>query len=61
MFVCFDCVCACSTRRSQKRASDLLELEFQAVGNCGPWVPSSERDPLQEPKVLLIAEPSLQP
>lgn len=42
MFERFDSVCACSARRSQKRASDPVELDLQGVGNCGLRVLSSK-------------------
>lgn len=56
------CVCWCPPR--PQGASDLLKLEFQAVVFYLMWVlePNLVSSvPLQEQRVLLIAEPSLQP
>lgn len=41
----------------QKRESDLLELEFKTVVNCGYW--ELNLDLLKEQPVLLAVEPSL--
>lgn len=48
MYVCV--LCACSDLRGQKRALELLELEFQTVAGS-MWV--LESNPLDEQQVIL--------
>lgn len=50
--------CECGTQRAQKRGSDVLEMDLQAVVNHSIWVLGTELGPLHERYALITTEPS---